>query len=201
MIQAGRSVVVWTGLTFFHFMTNLVIFLLLSLPLAFISRKCLLIPSSHGFYRFFGWECILWLLISNVPHWYNDPLSWKQVLSWIVLIASIWYAVSGFILLHRKGKASQRESRDGLYGFEKTTELVETGLFRFIRHPLYGSLILLAWGTFLKNTTVTLFLVSLAATLFLYVAARIEEKECIGYFGDTYASYMQRTTMFIPFLF
>ena len=34
----------------------------------------------------------------------------------------------------------------------------------------------------------------------VYITARVEEKEMITKFGDEYKSYMNRTTMFIPFI-
>jgi protein-S-isoprenylcysteine O-methyltransferase Ste14 len=34
----------------------------------------------------------------------------------------------------------------------------------------------------------------------LYTTARIEEKEMIEKFGDTYRDYMRETKMFIPFV-
>jgi len=91
--------------------------------------------------------------------------------------------------------------RETLFQFEKTTELIETGIFKYIRHPLYGSLVFLSWGVFFKNTTLPLFLVSVFSTLMLYITARFDEKECVQYFGDKYSEYMKRSKMFVPFLF
>jgi protein-S-isoprenylcysteine O-methyltransferase Ste14 len=44
-------------------------------------------------------------------------------------------------------------------------------------------------------------LVSLVSTVFLYLTALFDEKECIDYFGTAYREYMKRSKMFIPFLF
>ena len=182
-------------------MEKLILFGILSLPLIFISRRNILVPASHGFYRFFSWECILWLLLSNYKFWFEDPFAPKQIVSWVLLFASIYYVAAGSILLVKMGKQAKAKERDELFQFEKTTALVDRGIFRYIRHPLYGSLLLLTWGVFLKNTTFTLFLISLISTLFLYLTALFDEKECTAYFGNKYLEYMKRTKMFIPFLF
>jgi protein-S-isoprenylcysteine O-methyltransferase Ste14 len=182
-------------------MEKLIIFALFSIPVIFLSRKSLLHPGNHGFYRFFSWECILWLLVSNVQFWFDDPFAWKQVVSWILLFASVYYLLAGILLIRNIGKPQKSGDREELYGFEKTTELVDSGIFGYIRHPLYGSLILLTWGIFLKNATFPLLFVALASTAFLYVTALFDEQECILYFGRQYKEYMKRTRMFVPFLF
>jgi len=123
-----------------------------------------------------------------------------QIFSWFLLIYSIYPVVAGTIQLKKAGKPV--ESRDGksLYAFEKTSELVDTGIFKHIRHPLYSSLIFLTWGIFLKNVTLTLFIVALISTAFLYLTAISDEKECIRYFGDKYLEYRKHTKMFVPWV-
>ena len=49
--------------------------------------------------------------------------------------------------------------------FENTVKLVEVGLYRFIRHPMYASLLLLAWGAFLKHPLFLTFGLALLTTL------------------------------------
>ena len=93
----------------------------------------------------------------------------------------------------------QREERP-LVAFEKTTALVTVGAYRYIRHPLYSSLLFLAWGIFFKDPSWAGGLLAMAASLFLVVTARAEEAEDRRYFGETYQKYMQETKMFIPFL-
>ena len=88
-----------------------------------------------------------------------------------------------------------------LLGIEKTTRLVTTGAFRYIRHPLYSSLLLLAWGVFFKNPSWAGICLALGATAFLVATAMVEEAENLLYFGPVYREYMRRTKMFIPYLF
>lgn len=181
-------------------MNDLVIFGVLSIPLIIISWRTLFNTQSHGFYRFFSWECIIWLLVSNYTFWFNDPFSVKQVISWILLFWSAYVVIAGVLLLRKSGKPRKKRNDGMLFEFEKTSELVENGIFRYIRHPLYSSLIFLTWGIFLKNTTVQLFIISLLSTVFLYFTAIFDERECIRYFGAKYGEYIKRSKMFIPFL-
>jgi len=66
-------------------MSRVVIFLILSIPLILFSWKVFFNVRSHGLYRFLTWECILWVLISNVPYWFIQPIQFHQIISWIFL--------------------------------------------------------------------------------------------------------------------
>ena len=177
------------------------IFLFVTLGLAYVSRASLLHPRSHGFYRFFAWEAILVLMLVNLNGWFRDPFSWHQLISWFLLAVSLFLVIHGALLLKRLGKADIQRDDASLLDFEKTTSIVTVGIYRYIRHPLYSSLLFLAWGVFFKAPSWPGGFLALAATLFLIAAAKIEEAEDIRFFGSAYRDYMKETRMFIPFLF
>jgi len=60
---------------------------------------------------------------------------------------------------------------------------------------------MLTWGIYLKNTTLVLLPFAVLSTVFLFLTARNDEKECVAYFGDAYKEYMKNTRMFIPYIF
>jgi protein-S-isoprenylcysteine O-methyltransferase Ste14 len=171
---------------------QIVIFGLGSTFLAVYSWPSLRDHRSHGFYRFFGWMYILAVIALNLPSWFERPLAIQQLISWTLLVGSIRLALHGFRLLKRIGQPEGE--------FERTTRLVTAGAYRYIRHPLYASLLLLDWGAFLKDPSWAGAALALAASLFLYLTARVEEQENLARFGEAYREYMQRTKMFIPFL-
>ncbi|MDP2887218.1 MAG: isoprenylcysteine carboxylmethyltransferase family protein [Ignavibacteria bacterium] len=147
----------------------------------------------HGVYRFFSFESILILFLLNWRYWFDEPFSWHQIVSWVLLIGSIVPAVEGFRLLRVVGRPEGQ--------FENTTSLVRVGAYRYIRHPLYASLILLGLGIFFKELSgigAVLALVNVGA---MVATARREEKEMVDRFGSEYTAYMQETKMFIPHLF
>ena len=108
--------------------------------------------------------------------------------------------VAGVIILKKFGKQAKNSDRKTLYKFEQTTELIEKGIFQYIRHPLYSSLIFLSWGIYLKNLTIELFFVTKLSTISLFLTAMFEEKECVIFFGEKYNDYMKRSKRFIPFI-
>ena len=76
--------------------------------------------------------------------------------------------------------------------------LVDKGLYRFIRHPLYSSYMLLAIGLFLLSDNWWVGLSTLV--YFIAVAARTwrEEAMMVERLGDPYRDYQGRTGRFVP---
>jgi protein-S-isoprenylcysteine O-methyltransferase Ste14 len=177
-----------------------IIFVVGTIGIVWVSRSSLRNTSSHGFFRFFAWEIILILFAVNVRHWIKDPFSLHQIIAWVLLIISLILIFQGVQLFQKQGKIDQDRADPSLMGIEKTTELVTSGLYRFIRHPFYSSLLFLGWGICFKQITWLTLLLAATATLFLIMTAKREEVENIVYFGEQYREYMQHTKMFIPFV-
>jgi len=173
----------------------------LTLYFAWISRHALRSPRAHGFWRFFAWECIAALILVNLPMWEHDPLSPRQVASWLLLFGSPWLAIHAVLLLRREGRPDLRRGDAELLVFERTSRLVTRGAFRYIRHPMYAALLALAWGAYLKDVSLPSSLLVAGASAFLLLTALRDETECRTYFGAEYGDYMQRSKRFIPFVF
>ena len=182
-------------------MLNLVIFLLGSLGFGILSRHVLTKPSSHGFPRFFAFEAILGLIIVNAPAWFVQPFSLRQLISWVLLMISAFLAIDCVLVLRKFGKPDQSIQDANRLVFEKTTHLITDGPYRFIRHPMYTSLLCIAWGTFLKQLSILSGLLVTLVSLALYITAVFEERENLRSFGDEYVAYKLVTKRFIPFLF
>lgn len=183
-------------------MLQLIIFIVASAGIAHVSRASLRAPHSHGFYRFFAWEFILALILLNLAGWFEDPFSLHQIMSWLLLTASTALVLHGVYLLRVTGRPDDKRNQDvTLFGIEKTTMLVTVGAFKYIRHPIYSSLLCLAWGVFFKKPSWLGGILALVATIFLVITAKVEEAECTRFFGPAYQEYMKQTKMFVPFLF
>lgn len=176
------------------------VFVLVTAVILYVSGRSLLDTRSHGFYRALAWEAILIVLLLNVDVWFRDPFSWHQVVSWLLLSVSGWLVVQATVSLRRRGKPDPQRDDAHLIGIEKTTALVTVGAYRFIRHPMYSSLLFLAWGTFFKAPSWAAGLAAAAGSLFLLATAKVEERENLRYFGRAYADYMKQTKLFVPFL-
>jgi protein-S-isoprenylcysteine O-methyltransferase Ste14 len=150
-------------------------------------------PHPYRLPRFLAFESILSLVFLNANGWFVNPLSLTQILSWFFLLASLILVLQGFFLLKTRGKPEG--------DFEDTTQLITNGVYRYIRHPLYASLLFFGVGAFLKDPS--LLGGGLMGTLFagVIVTSIIEEQYNQERFGEVYLDYREKTKRFIPFIF
>ena len=130
-----------------------------------------------------------------------QPLSWHQLVSWVLLCISAGLVIDALLRLRKSGEQDASREDAPMLEFEKTTRLVTTGAYRYIRHPLYSSLLFLAWGVFFKQPSLAGLLLASTASILLVITAKIEEAENIRYFGEEYRGYMTSTKMFIPHVY
>ena len=89
----------------------------------------------------------------------------------------------------------------GEYQVKNSQELVTTGIYRYIRHPIYLGVILayvggqIVAGSYLSIVFLVLFMYS------SIVQAKKEEKLLLQHFGQEYEHYMRKTKMLIPFVY
>ena len=180
---------------------RLILFVIGATAAALISRRSLRARHVHGFYRFFGFVALLFLILANIPYWFQDPFCIRQLLSWILLVICAVLTLHAFYVFFAVGKPQGREEGNPNFAFENTSVLVQVGAYRFIRHPMYASLLFLGYGTFLKHVSVASVLAVIVVSVMLYLAAVVEESEDLRRFGPAYAAYMKKTKKFVPFLF
>jgi protein-S-isoprenylcysteine O-methyltransferase Ste14 len=78
-------------------------------------------------------------------------------------------------------------------------ELVTSGPYRFVRHPIYAGLLLGLIGTALATDLLGLILAVILGAYFYY-SASVEEKNLIATFPTAYPAYRLATKMLIPFV-
>ena len=177
------------------------IFIAASAAIALLTQRSLKSWRYHGFYRFFAFESVLALILLNAPDWFSDMLSLRQAVSSLLLTASLLLAIEALRLLLKIGKPVGDALSGSNLRFENTTALVQVGLYRFVRHPMYASVLALAWGTFLKRPGALGLGLAIVASGFLAATSVVEERENLAKFGPSYAAYMKSTRRFVPFLF
>jgi protein-S-isoprenylcysteine O-methyltransferase Ste14 len=79
-------------------------------------------------------------------------------------------------------------------------ELVTSGPYRLVRHPIYAGILLAGAGTAVALSWAWLIVVALVGVYFIY-SATVEERNMTAQFADTYPAYVRSTKMIVPFLF
>ena len=140
---------------------------------------------------------ILWLtpfvyLIN--PAW----MAWSKIglpewVRWLGVILGVAAVFGIYLLFSSIGSGITPTSAT-----RKEHQLVTTGPYRWVRHPLYtiGSSLFLAFGMMADNW----FIMVLGLLAFIGMASRTpkEEANLIEKFGDEYREYMKRTGRYLP---
>ena len=79
-------------------------------------------------------------------------------------------------------------------------ELVQSGIYRHLRHPLYSSMMLATLGWALLWQSAAALAVAVVLCAFLDVKARLEERLMQARFPE-YAAYRGRTRRFLPWVY
>jgi methanethiol S-methyltransferase len=81
---------------------------------------------------------------------------------------------------------------------EKRGNLVTTGLYRSVRHPLYTFALLILWLS--PSMSLNSFIVYSSLTIYILIGIYFEERKLLREFGQQYAEYKSRTPMLLPSL-
>ena len=79
-------------------------------------------------------------------------------------------------------------------------ELVTSGPYRLVRHPIYSGILVATAGTAVALSWAWLIAVAVAGVYFVY-SATVEEGHLTEHFPDTYPAYRRSTKKLVPFIF
>ncbi len=84
--------------------------------------------------------------------------------------------------------------------FRQGHQLIQTGPYRFARHPIYSGLLGMSLGTALAGGQLRSWLGFLAVGAALWIKLTQEESLMLRHFPDTYSSYRVRVKAIVPFI-
>jgi isoprenylcysteine carboxyl methyltransferase (ICMT) family protein YpbQ len=119
----------------------------------------------------------------------SDP--WLQGIGLALFVLGLALAVWARVYIGRNWGMPMSEKAD--------PELVTTGPYRVIRHPIYSGIILAMIGTAVAVSLYWLIAVVLLGGYFVYSATR-EERYLTERFPEAYPRYKKSTKMLIPFI-
>ena len=120
----------------------------------------------------------------------TDP--WRAGLGLVLFLLGLGFAVWARVHIGRNwGTPMSRKNEP---------ELVTSGPYHVVRHPIYSGVLLAGVGTAVALSWLWLVAVALAGTYFVY-SATVEERNMAEQFPEQYAAYRRSTKMFVPFVF
>ena len=80
-------------------------------------------------------------------------------------------------------------------------EIIEKGVFKIVRHPVYLGSILLYLGLIILTCSIASAILWIIIVIFYYYISKYEEKLLLKEFGEEYENYRKRVPMLIPMKF
>jgi protein-S-isoprenylcysteine O-methyltransferase Ste14 len=115
-------------------------------------------------------------------------------LGFVIVLLGVAISVSGRIALGTNW-ANAHE-----YQIKQKQTLVTTGIYHYIRHPIYTGLLFVAIGVELVFRSYLFILAFVCGFVWAYTRGKREEKILEEHFGKEYRDYKKRTKMLIPFV-
>lgn len=84
-----------------------------------------------------------------------------------------------------------------ILGGESGGRIVKSGLYRYVRHPLYTAGLVFIWLA--PAMTINRFVLFSSLTLYIIIGAYFEERKLTREFGMDYIEYKAKTPMLVPF--
>lgn len=125
--------------------------------------------------------------------WLLQPLYINPVIAWGALAIAVAAFIATLICWKKMGKSW----RMGINPEDKT-QLVISGPYAYLRHPIYALSSLLMLCTMVILPSPAMLAVGFLHLFLLQWEARREEKYLIALHGPTYADYAARTGRFVP---
>ncbi len=136
---------------------------------------------------------ISYVLLWQGRFWTASPALWRTVLSVLFLALAVLLSWTSTNALGKHLRFDAALSPDH--------ELVQSGAYSVLRHPIYSSMLCLLLGTGFMITPTLLFisaiLIFLAGT---EIRVRIEDNLLSAHFGDQFRHYQQTVSAYIPFV-
>ena len=130
----------------------------------------------------------------------TDQILSPSISNWTTMIGTALLMLGGILLLLSRFQL-------GKYGgprivIEDNHQLITTGVYQLVRHPIYLGFLLLFFGySFTFGSIVLTIVISVAFFLIFKNRIDLEEKLLALEFGEEYLTYMKRTKRLFPFLY
>lgn len=84
---------------------------------------------------------------------------------------------------------------------EGNSPLVKTGMYAYVRHPLYFASILLIGGLSLLFPSPTMWLTLVISYTYLLIGSKLEERKLKKHYGQVYVDYSKEVKALIPYVY
>jgi protein-S-isoprenylcysteine O-methyltransferase Ste14 len=85
-----------------------------------------------------------------------------------------------------------------VFGIEPDTELQQTGLFAYVRHPMFAGTIVFMWGVFFGYPYMNNLISAVCITIYALIAVFFAERRLGSIYGELYKQYQEKVPVLFP---
>lgn len=147
-------------------------------------------------WNFRGILIIIFILLWNIPYFsfkFFYPNTAVKIIGVLFCALGIAFAIWA---RHTLGKnwSSNLEIKEG-------HELIISGPYKLVRHPIYTGVIFALLGTFIEEASLRILILLVLIALGMYMRSKIEEGLMLKQFPEEYSGYKNKTKALIPWIF
>ncbi len=161
------------------------------------------LKSDYKYYRvFYSLFALLTLSVTIMYNFYiQSVLLWQvNTIEKVIAFVVMMYAAS-VMLIFTKRFFFDLSGADVFKRKQTSRELINTNLYKYVRHPLYSATLIFIWSIFLWKPLLSNLLTCICITVYTLIGIYLEEKKLIHEFGQGYITYKSTTPMLVPKFF
>ena len=138
-------------------------------------------------------EAVGYSILWQNSFWNRSPAAWRLVLGIALLATAVVLSWTSARTLGRHWRFDA--------GLNADHQLVRSGAYRFVRHPIYTSMLSMLLGTGFLITPLSVLVI--ATTLFIIgtqIRVRIEDALLAARFGHDFRDYQSKVAAYVPFV-
>ena len=120
-----------------------------------------------------------------------------RIVLWALMLAGFGIVFVATFLINHFELFGLKQAWDHFRSAEPAPSKFRTPLFyKWVRHPIYTGFLLALWAT--PDMTYSHLLLAAGMSVYIFIGIAHEERDLVGYFGQTYVEYRRTVGMVIP---
>lgn len=147
---------------------------------------------------------LLWFQFSIPVEKFMSDNVWLKVAGGVIFIVGAMVLLAAFANFNKaeflgiEQLSTNNTENENIQGQH---QLVKTGMYGYVRHPLYFGVIIMLIGALVYLPNYSTLILVVTTFIYLPLGVRLEENKLIAEFGEQYLQYRKEVKMLVPFVF
>ncbi len=130
---------------------------------------------------------LVYIFKNSEPHYFLDCISLK-IIGFILITIALFSMFTAQLQMGKQWRIGIDDKNE--------IEIIKSGFFKYMRHPIYFFALLIALGTVLIIPTIVTLAIFILLWVALSIQSRLEEEFMLKKFGEKYQPFLQKKRWF-----